>query len=1282
MALTARTAEFHKLRTELDQIASSPQGLTPQGVTDFLRKKGVDPKEFKFAWNQFKESGYQADRPGMFIGRVTGRAIGETAEFLGDTSKMIMPEITEDVINWLGENVSADVRRASAELFDPYHGDGWVEPIVGELASILVPYGGIMKGARWAKTGLKMVDKPKKIPGGTVTIPVTGAKVKRTTPIKGWAKRERKRLRKEKFKRRGKGLVKEGLGIGGAMTVVYSPEEDQLTNIIEQFPESSKIFEGLAINPNDPELLQQWETFRNNIILETPFLLAGLGVIAGGPALAQAARKMKLSKTIVQETGLSNLGKWAKRKMSQQLTSRYGVDDTMLAMGLRRMFGGNKAVSEADGLAQDLMRVVKVDSKKAGMKPSEIEETVNEALGGNQGAIATLQTMSDSSGNRYFRDTSNLVGRLRIMIDDLSEAITDEHSGIVTGQLRATMKANKGIYLNRAYRLFDDPSFKGWDGIPDNIKENALAYVRRQGANDDQAEYILKKILSKREGKDFTDTKVIRFLSDMSQKSNKPFYKRSQIPWEIKDLIGEIKDPYKNFARTYEKLSIAKAEADFLHSVRKHLIDQDLARGSIRAPAVSMGPSRLPQPLPPAGTTQEQALEGLADVGNERLKRILGEEALDRENYQGINPLEDLFGHEAPESYVKFIREGTELFSPAGGLAKAFLISKIGTQTAKTVLSPATHSRNVMGNVILMGANGYIPFTIGRERGAWETVTNRLRGYSDENFGKYIGRLQELGIIDSSVKAQTVKKIASEAFSFEPQGWMSRLAKSKVGVGTRKIFETYQAEDDMFKIIHFQKTMDDMKKWNLGLSNDALEEMAAARTRDLMPNYALVPKTVKYLRRSPLSDFAAWPAEVTRVSKNILKYAYNDASGRTLKQLQKQGFDISPEAAEAIRGQGYRRSAGLITASMAGDALQNYTMNMFGLGQEDVYNINRLSPSWSQDTAKVFLSPINEDKNKHIGVNFINLGPIDPFSYLKAPARMLASHLRSGRNLDRPDYAKLNIAAYDNLMGPFLGASMATELAMKLASGTLTKEGLEVMTEDYGGFAVKAGTDILKAFEPGVSTLIRKQLQYHNPITGGRKAAGERRGEGAQSQYGYTMPSAEFEDSGAFLRWAGIRKQRLDISAGMRRNLLPLIKNIDNASAEFTSAAGDPRGRSEKDLLNVYKDSLMKELLSYKELKSLTETYDSLLKDANLTDKSITVNDRVEALQRGVTKNYGLKLNPNLGKYMTHARQNRFVPFIPTDEAILFAQQTSGNIIPWDKIWKLYNASNNKTITD
>ena len=94
-----------------------------------------------------------------------------------------------------------------------------------------------------------------------------------------------------------------------------------------------------------------------------------------------------------------------------------------------------------------------------------------------------------------------------------------------------------------------------------------------------------------------------------------------------------------------------------------------------------------------------------------------------------------------------------------------------------------------------------------------------------------------------------------------------------------------------------------MRKWNLGVTDDALEEMAAARTRDLMPNYALVPKAVKMLRRWPLSDFAAWPSEMMRVSKNLLKYTYDDVTGKTAQKLKRKGFDINPEAADAIRDQ-------------------------------------------------------------------------------------------------------------------------------------------------------------------------------------------------------------------------------------------------------------------------------------------------------------------------------------------------------------------------------------------
>ena len=347
---------------------------------------------------------------------------------------------------------------------------------------------------------------------------------------------------------------------------------------------------------------------------------------------------------------------------------------------------------------------------------------------------------------------------------------------------------------------------------------------------------------------------------------------------------------------------------------------------------------------------------------------------------------------------------------------------KVASQTAKTVLSPATHGRNIMGNVVLMVANGYKPYALGGEKNPFGIVANRLKGYSTEELGKYVGRLQELGIIDSSVKAQTLKKNASEAYNFDPGTRMEALAKTDVGKFVGKTFEVYQAEDDLFKMLHFQKTMDDMRKWNLGVTDDALEEMAAARTRDLMPNYALVPKAVKMLRRWPLSDFAAWPSEMMRVSKNLLKYTYDDVTGKTAQKLKRKGFDINPEAADAIRDQGYRRMGGLVAASMAGDIGQNFSMNLAGLSEEDVYNINRLSPAWSQDTAKIFLSGLNMDNNNHFGVDFVNLGPIDPFSYLKTPARLLVSHIKSGKTLERADINAMLLAGYANVLEPFVGA--------------------------------------------------------------------------------------------------------------------------------------------------------------------------------------------------------------------------------------------------------------------
>ena len=63
--------------------------------------------------------------------------------------------------------------------------------------------------------------------------------------------------------------------MGGAMTVVYGPEEDLLTNIIEdygeKYPEIIGVIDGLAIDPDDSALKQQLNAFLNNVVLELPF---------------------------------------------------------------------------------------------------------------------------------------------------------------------------------------------------------------------------------------------------------------------------------------------------------------------------------------------------------------------------------------------------------------------------------------------------------------------------------------------------------------------------------------------------------------------------------------------------------------------------------------------------------------------------------------------------------------------------------------------------------------------------------------------------------------------------------------------------------------------------------------------------------------------------------------------------------------------------------------------------------------------------------------------------
>jgi hypothetical protein len=101
------------------------------------------------------------------------------------------------------------------------------------------------------------------------------------------------------------------------------------------------------------------------------------------------------------------------------------------------------------------------------------------------------------------------------------------------------------------------------------------------------------------------------------------------------------------------------------------------------------------------------------------------------------------------------------------------------------------------------------------------------------------------------------------------------------------------------------------------------------------------------------------------------------------------------------------------------------------------------------------------------------------------------------------------------------------------------------------------------------------------------------------------------------------------------------------------------------------------------QIKSITDTYDSLLNDNNITYnpavKSHT--DGLDVIIGGATKDHTTSIMPNLLQYMDYARQNEFVPFYPTKQADLGTDR-SGNVIPWEQIDQLYDALQNTTIND
>ena len=1192
MVLDIRTQTFQDTFNQVNELYGREdiQSLdveTQQNVRDdFLRQKNIDPDDYQKALTDYINflddpenkglTGEQLDdalSPGEGVigslGRVSGIALGgaaEAGEWLYDNTLgwLIPDEVIEAGDKFINEEVLGEEGQKDMQaLFDPYTPSG-AEQISGEILSYVLPVGALAKAGAMTRSASNIA----RIPGVNAK---TASKLNRALSTKP-----------------SKIL---GYGVAGGLTdvAINDPTYRVVQEILED-EDANSLMERLARNPEDAQAEAALEDFLVTLQFE--------GGIAGGLiGLIPIWKKLSKSRALKKLT----------TPLSKYLTSRGGTDDTFLAKVLRNKAGARAAFEEAEGLAMDLERAVKKDPTYKKLD--------------KEGKKAYVKNMDDvlknkASPDQMSEEVVTILGKMRGNVDTLSESLVDD---VFTGKLKATVDENLKTYLNRSYQFFLDPKFQKkiskqvqqYIDNPTDPKVNSLVkdaanFLIKEGgfeANSNALRNKLSELFQTRESFDAFESYA---------KLAPTLRKRKDIPKEFRALWGEVENPYQNYVNTFTNLSRMRSQADFSRDVLDDLIGRGVA--SVKPGKPQRGEGDLGEVMKNLNAkvfgTSKEAVGQLNKHIADTIKKNGGE---------GDNVIF------VDKAYTDFINDNLNP-KDINKFLKYWGATKGLTQAMKTIYNPTTHGRNTMGNVAILAANGIVP--LGSAFDAARTVGKSLLGLSDEALGKKLAEYQRLNIIGSRVDLglirDNMRAIANEgdkkfASTFEKRNKLRRL--------NNKVVDLYQAEDDIFKIMHFEDTKKMMAKAFPNSSADEIAEMAAQRTRDMMPNYALVPKLFKSFRYSPVGDFLAFPAEMTRISKNLVKYTIDDF------------FSDNP----VLRRAAARRLAGMTAVGAVPEYMQSFTAAQHDISPEQESALENVLPSWYQDVGRIYLGGIK--KNPETGtqtVDMLNLGPLDPFEYIKTAARGLHRAYLSGEALPGEENT-IALRVLQKQIDPFVGPSMLTETILDFYNvATGKKDSLrpypkgsigEALQRNLGGIFGDLSALAVQPFKPGFLDYLERRVAQQESI------AAERGMEVPLASYfegidptgmveGLEPTGREFRDTGSLADpesmniadFLGLKSTQVDLTRGMDIGLRRAIRESNDATSEFNQYL------NQQNLGPQYTEGIYD---AYAEANE--QAYDGQLRLKNLLDEYATLGmdftTDLEPLRLALTK-YGQRGTP------------------------------------------------------
>ena len=1171
MAISINSQDFRETAQELDALAAQKL-LDEEKYNQILTTKGFDKNEFKEAYVKYADTPEEElDEQAQItnipvvdpIIRTVGRAVGEAGRGIADTTEDFFPDFKAKVgslLNTAGDYVPEVVKEYSDQIFNPYHGDGVygkAEEMVGNIGSYFIPATGIIKGARLVggvTRNAKLINSSARAAKLNKAIK-TNKTLTNATKIKG---------KYGRIATLAKNLALYGTAFAASATIVEDPQENALNFLLEKFPESTSALESLAIDPNDTAAQQRINAFINNMGLEVAFF-------GGLKGLSLTYKGMKAGTKKVIPTQLN--------KLLTATTSRRGMTDDVLANFVKHNAVAKNAYDTAVMESRELKKLM----KKSKFDSVENISVVNEALAGNKSALAQLPSLVKPK----------VIG-MRKELDDLSGYFLEGNR--TSGALKVTIDENLGTYITRTFEMFENPSYiREMKSVlrknRKNISNNQLDRISNIGMRD-ISDYLINTLnLTPAQAaenirqalKGYKGDKG-KFLSDLAGtaasktgSSAKAFFKRKNLDEKVKSFLGEVKDPNLNYVNAYQKLAVYKAEVDFLETLAKDMVNSGAAKEAVKNKKGMFAPADVGK------------FESAELVVKERLGKIFGKGPVDKGTIK--NPLQGLY---IDPNYKQALKDGLQAINPTDNpWMKAWLGMKTTSQLGLTALNPATHSVNVFGNNIFMAANGFIPYT----RGVVDAVTfvgSKLSGLTNKNLTKKWNRYRELGITGSDVLAETlranIKQMTRGPNMYDKPSIARKLLTSPYNVTKKtlgKVIDTYQLEDDIYKIMHFENTIKTLSKAFPERSLIEIEEMAAKRTRDLMPNYLIAPKVLKKLRNKPIGDFATFAAESTRVAKNLVAYTVEDA------------LSGNPE----LMSLAARRLGGMTIAGLGADVLQAKSQVMMGISDDEREASYIVGPSFNYNVPQFYLSPVENYKGKKI-IRSVSSGSLDPFTFIKSAARFTHKILNDDdMSLEKikniryePELFKLGISMVDKTLAPFVGTSIITDAMV---------QSVKDVDEGNPGDAAYGIAEAL--FFPGIRKFIQNRAEFESQA--GYIPEGERTKGQSDS-----LISTEYKGVPGQTDWKallGFKVNLQDLSSSVKYNigydlnninknkkLSQILKGKDNPLLKldklYRYGTGDRAVTTEQDLKNAKKADELRILRDEKKIRMYVKAYKAL----------------------------------------------------------------------------------------